>query len=88
MFNNWKALKAVYGLQQFETPFNVCCSCDHSHKKPKESLEARTEQAVLRAYVENQVILVPIFSTVPQKNPKKAGLIRLFVNSHFTFLCD
>ena len=32
----------------------------HSHKKRKDSLETRTERAVLRAYVKNQAILEPI----------------------------
>ena len=32
----------------------------HSHKKQKESLEARAEVAVLHTYVENQAILEPI----------------------------
>ena len=32
----------------------------HSHKKQKDSLETRTELAVLRTYVENQAILEPI----------------------------
>ena len=34
---------------------------DHSHKKWKDSLETRAERTALRAYVENQAILQPIF---------------------------
>ena len=33
---------------------------DHSHKKRKDNLETRAEQAVLQAYIENQTILEPI----------------------------
>ena len=40
---------------------SICCiHFHHSHNKRKDSLEARAEQAVLHAYVKNQVILEPI----------------------------
>ena len=37
---------------------NVLRNC--SHNKRKDSLETRTQRAVLRTYVENQAILEPI----------------------------
>ena len=48
---------------------------DHSHKKWKDSLETRAERTVLRAYVENQAILQPIFlyRALKYKETKKPG---------------
>ena len=59
----------------------------HGHKKPEDSLETRAEQAVLRAYVENQAILEPVLFYRASKY-KQTKRLRLFVNSHFAFLCD
>ena len=47
----------------------------HSHKKWKESLETRAEQAVLHACVENQAILEPIllYGASKYKQTKRPG---------------
>ena len=60
----------------------------HSQKKRKDSLETWTDRAVLGAYVENQAILGPILPYRVSKYKPKGRLLRLFVNSNFTFLCD
>ena len=52
-----------------------CTPSKHSRKKRKESLEKLAEQVVLRAYVENQAILEPIFfyRASKYKQPKRPG---------------
>ena len=39
--------------------------CEHSHKKRNDSLETRTEPAVLRTYVDNQAVLSRAHSSLP-----------------------
>ena len=70
-------------------------SSNQSHKKWKDTLETRTERAVLRTYgvggtnivLQNYVILEPFLlyhASKYKKNPEKTGLLRLLVNSHFS----
>ena len=71
---------------------NVCKQTfHHSQKKRKDSLETQAKGTVLRAYVENQTILelILLYRTLKYKQQqKKIGLLRVFVNPHFLFLCD
>ena len=60
----------------------------HSHKKRKDSLKTWAERAVLRAYVENQAVLEPILPYRGSKYKQKGQVLRLFVNSNFTFLSE
>ena len=48
---------------------------NHSHKKQKDSLETRAEQAILNAYIENQAILEPIlfYCASKYKQMKRPG---------------
>ena len=64
-------------------------TCKHSHKKRKDCLETLAERAVLRTYVENHAILKYIlpYGASNYKQTKKAELLRLLVNSHFSFVC-
>ena len=45
----------------------------HSHKKQKDSLETRTELAVLRTYVENQAIPILLCRASKCKQTKEQG---------------
>ena len=60
------------------------------NSKRKESLETLAERAVLRAYVENHSILehILLYRASKYKQTKNTGLLRLLVNSHFSFVCD
>ena len=60
----------------------------HSHKKQKESLEARAEVAVLHTYVENQAILEPIllYWASKCKQTKEQGSEDCLWTHIFTFL--
>ena len=60
----------------------------HSHKKQKESLEARAEVAVLHTYVENQAILEPIllYRASKCKQTKEQGSEDCLWTHIFTFL--
>ena len=57
MMGNMIGKYAFIVIKQFHRQFR---SCNHSHKKQKDSLATRAKRAVLRAYVENQAILEPI----------------------------
>ena len=59
-----------------------------SHKKRKDSLEARAELAVLCTYVENQAILEPILLYQPSKceQTKEQGSEDCLWTHIFTFL--
>ena len=60
----------------------------HSHKKQKDSLETRTELAVLRTYVENQAILEPIllYRASKCKQTKEQGSVDCLWTHIFTLL--
>ena len=63
---------------------------NHSHKKRKDSLEARAELAVLRTYVENQPILEPIllYRASKCKQTNQQGSQHCLWTHIFTFLKD
>ena len=64
--------------------------CKHSHKKRKDSLETRTELAILRTYVEKQGILEPIllYQASKCKQTKEQGseeCLWIHMDPYFTF---
>ena len=63
---------------------------DYSHKKQKDSLEIRTEPAVLCVYVENQATLEPIllYHASKCKQTKEQGSKDCLWTHIFTFLRD
>ena len=57
-----------------------CIYWNHSHKKQKDSLEARAKLAVLQTYVENQAILEPILPHRAQNvNKPKSRAVRTHI---------
>ena len=62
----------------------------HSNKKRKDSLETGAEPAVLRVYVENQVIIEPIllYRASKCKQTKEQGREDCLWTHIFTFLRD
>ena len=64
--------------------------CSHSHKKRKDSLETRSELAVLCVYVENQAILehILLYRASKCKQTKEQGREDCLLTHIFTFLRD
>ena len=69
-------------------PHTLASADNHSHKKRKDSLETRTELAILRSYVENQAILEPIvlYRASNCKQTKEQGNECCLWTYIFTFL--
>ena len=69
-------------------PHTLASADNHSHKKRKDSLETRTELAILRSYVENQAILEPIvlYQVSKCKQTKDKGSENSLWTHIFTFL--